>query len=96
MDKEKNKEALSHWADILKSIGNPTRLCIVCRLMNEDLNVSQMQDCLNAPQSTVSQNLSILKSAGIIKGNRKGSQIIYSLVDENIKQIIKVILSDIS
>lgn len=90
-----DKEKLTHWADILKAIGHPTRLCIVCRLINEDLNVTQMQDCLNVPQSTVSQNLSILKSAGIIKGNRKGSQIIYSLIDEDVRQIIRIILNDI-
>lgn len=91
-DKLKYKEKLVEVAEILKAISHPTRLCIVTNLMFEDRNVNQMQNCLNVPQSTVSQHLSILKASGIIKGTRNGTEIVYSLVDERIKFIINYLI----
>ncbi|MCT4545053.1 MAG: metalloregulator ArsR/SmtB family transcription factor [Vallitalea sp.] len=70
-------------AEILKVLGHPTRLCIVNGLLkNNGCNVSFMQGCLNIPQSTVSQHLSKLKSAGIIAGERKGLEITYKVVNK--------------
>jgi ArsR family transcriptional regulator len=90
MDSEyKNK--LIKTAEILKALGHPARLCIVCRLMSKDCNVSKMQSCLELPQSTVSQHLAILKSKGIIEGRRNGVEVIYSIANEDVKKIIKAL-----
>jgi ArsR family transcriptional regulator len=76
-------------ADILKVLGHPTRLCIVNGLIkNKGCNVSFMQSCLNIPQSTVSQHLSKLKSAGIIEGDRKGLEITYKVVNKKVIEIV--------
>lgn len=90
MDKQEYQDKLNSNANILKVISHPTRLCIVCKLMLGDLNVSQMQNCLNKPQSTVSQHLAILKSRGIIEGKRHGVEVFYSLVNDDIKKIITI------
>jgi len=66
MDKEKYKNKLAKTAEIMKAIGHPARLCMICRLMCKDCNVSTMQNCLELPQSTVSQHLAVLKAKGII------------------------------
>jgi DNA-binding transcriptional ArsR family regulator len=76
-------------AEKLKAIAHPHRLCIVKGLMDNECNVTKIQECLNAPQSTVSQHLAKLKSAGIIKGKRNGLEICYSVVDPDIIKIIK-------
>lgn len=73
----------------LKAIAHPHRLCIVNGLLEKGCNVSKIQECLELPQSTVSQHLAKLKSAGIIKGTRNGLEICYSVVDEEIISIIK-------
>lgn len=86
-------EKIVNVSEILKTIGHPARLCIVCRLMVKEHNVSQMQNCLNLPQSTISQHLSILKSKGIIEGTRNGTEIIYSLKDDNVRKIINSIFT---
>ncbi len=75
-------------AELLKALAHPVRLCIVKGLMDKQCNVTHMQECLELPQSTVSQHLGILKSKGIIKGERKGLEITYSVVDEAVKKII--------
>lgn len=70
-------------AEILKVLGHPVRLCIVDGLLrNKGCNVSFMQSCLNIPQSTVSQHLAKLKSAGIIVGERNGLEIKYKVVNQ--------------
>ena len=78
-------------AEILKAIAHPVRLCIIKGLMNKECNVSHMQECLEIPQSTVSQHLRILRTKGIIKGERSGLEITYSVVNEDVKKIINAL-----
>ena len=63
-------------AELLKVLSHPVRICIVKGLLEKgECNVSHMQNCLGMPQSTISQHLQKLKSAGIIEGDRNGLQI---------------------
>ncbi len=79
-------------AELLKVLGHPTRLCIIQNLMEkEQCNVTFMHNCLKIPQSTVSQHISKLKSAGVISGTRKGLEINYKIVDERAIKIIKAL-----
>lgn len=83
-------EVLEANAEILKALAHPVRLCIVKGLLeNGPCNVSNMHNCLNLPQSTVSQHVSKLRTAGILKGSRKGTEIVYEICDKKIEGIIK-------
>ena len=87
-----NSQMFEEKADKLKAIANPSRLCIINTLRAKGTcNVSEMQACLDSPQSTVSQHISKLKAARIITGERKGKEIYYSLVDNEIENIVKII-----
>lgn len=78
-------------AEIFRALANPVRLCILNGLMREgNCKVGVMQDCLKLPQSTVSQHISKLKSAGIIRGERRGTEIYYEVVDEKVRDIVKI------
>lgn len=77
-------------SDILKAIAHPVRLCIVRGLINNQCNVTKMQECLKLPQSTVSQHLGKLKAAGIIEGERKGLEICYKVVNQQVKDIVTI------
>ncbi|SHH63209.1 ArsR/SmtB family transcription factor [Clostridium grantii] len=93
---EKNyKEKILDYSELLKAIGHPIRLCICFKLLKEDLNVTNLQDCLGVPQSTVSQHLSILKSKKIISGNRNGVEVIYSLINKDIRKIVSTLFDEI-
>ncbi|WFD10899.1 ArsR/SmtB family transcription factor [Tepidibacter hydrothermalis] len=79
-------------AEILKILSHPVRLCIVKRLLEKgSSNVTNMYNCLDMPQSTISQHISKLKSVGIINGDRNGLKIIYSVCNEDVKKIIEVL-----
>ncbi len=76
-------------ADMLKAISHPVRLCIIRGLINEPgCNVSKIKGCLEMPQSTVSQHLSKLKSAGIVEGIRNGLEVNYYVTNEDVKKIM--------
>lgn len=78
----------------LKALAHPHRLCIIKGLMENKCNVTKMQECLSLPQSTVSQHLAKLKAAGIIEGHRSGLEICYSVVDEEIVDLIKLMFKE--
>jgi DNA-binding transcriptional ArsR family regulator len=82
-------------AEKLKALAHPHRLCIVKGLIDNQCNVTKIQECLEVPQSTVSQHLAKLKAAGIIKGKRNGLEICYSVVDLDVIKIIKELYSNI-
>jgi len=92
MDKTNEIKDLTKKAEVLKAIAHPVRLCIVKNLIEvNSCNVYTMQSCLDMPQSTVSQHLAKLKSAGIIEGERNGVEIIYKVVNDEVKRVIDAI-----
>jgi len=94
---DSNFKAYNQTAELLKAIAHPVRLCILRGLMQKgSCNVSYMQDCLELPQSTVSQHLQKLRSLGIVESERNGLEINYSVKNEKIKQLIQILLGEIS
>ena len=86
-------EQLEIYAHILKVIAHPVRLCIVKGLIeNGGCNVSRIYSSLGVPQSTVSQHLSKLKSAGLVTGERRGNEIIYTVESPEAKRLIKCMI----
>jgi ArsR family transcriptional regulator len=91
-DADINKKVLQEKARILKALSHPARLCIVKRLLSIDsCNVSSLQNCLDMPQSTVSQHLAKLRNTGIIEGERDGVKINYSVINEDAQKVIEVL-----
>jgi len=88
------EENLQNQSNILKVIAHPVRLCIIRKLMDSPCNVSEIYTCLKKPQSTISQHLGKLKSANIIKGKRKGTKICYSVINDHVKEIIRILFSE--
>ena len=91
---KKDFKEFDELAEILKALAHPVRLCIVTGLIDKgQCNVGHMQACLELPQSTVSQHLQKLRTAGIIEGKRNGLEISYEVADERVKKIIKALNS---
>lgn len=92
---EENLQKYNEAADILKTLAHPVRICIVKGLLKKgECNVTYMQACLDTPQSTVSQHIQKLKSAGIIEGRRNGLEIYYRVKDERVAELIKLLFPD--
>ncbi|MFW5996351.1 MAG: ArsR/SmtB family transcription factor [Halanaerobiaceae bacterium] len=88
-------EDYNYKAEILKALGHPVRLCIVRGLLQEEgCNVSKMQDCLDIPQSTLSQHLARLRNLGLIRGERDGVRKNYYVTSREAEEIIRVLFPE--
>ena len=83
-------------SDLFKIFGDSTRLRIMHTLMDEALCVQEIADRLNMTQSAISHQLKNLKTSHLIKSERNGKQIIYSLDDDHVRSIISMGLEHIS
>ncbi|NMA70167.1 MAG: winged helix-turn-helix transcriptional regulator [Desulfitobacterium sp.] len=84
-------------AEVLKALAHPVRICIVNNLLEKgECNVSEMQDCLGAPQSTVSQHLQRLRLADIVTSRRVGLEVYYSIKNPRVGHWIREILNSLN
>ena len=77
-----NKERFQKYelqAKILKALAHPTRLLIVDELCRKEHCVCELTDMIGADTSTVSKHLSVLKDAGIVGIEKRGTNVYYSL-----------------
>jgi len=89
------KTMLEQKAEILKAIAHPIRLCILTKLLTDGIcNVTDMHCCLDAPQSTVSQHLAKLRSAGVVTTERNGLEVKYNIADEQVVKILNIFLEE--
>lgn len=66
-------------ARIVKALGHPTRLFLVDQLAQEERCVCDLTDLVGADTSTVSKHLSILRGAGLVRDEKRGNMVFYSL-----------------
>lgn len=88
-------DSLERTAETLKAIAHPVRLQIVNILMTGERSVGDLVRTLGTKQSLTSQQLSILKSRGVLKSRRNGNVVFYSLQNSGIKNIMASILAEI-
>ncbi len=83
-------EHQNHMANIFKALGHPARIAILHMLMKRNACVcGDIVDELPLSQSTVSQHLKELKSAGLIKGSIEGTSICYCIDSEGMEKASK-------
>jgi len=83
---------VKYMAELLKVLANENRLLIVCYLLESSMTVSQIrQNINNLTQSALSQHLAMLKAYRIIDSNKNGLSITYSIHDERVREVIKVL-----
>ena len=84
-------EVLARAAEIIKMLGHPLRLKIVEVLEDRDATVSEIQKILNVPQPIVSQQLAKLRGLDVVKANRDGVHVVYSLAEAKVPKILNCI-----
>jgi len=85
---EQNAERASR---LLTAMANPKRLLILCNLLDQELNVSQLAERIELGQSPLSQHLSKLRAWGLVSTRRDGQQINYSLASDEVRQILSTL-----
>ncbi len=83
-----NRDRFFKSARLLKALGHPLRLVIASGLRNEPCTQTYMAEMMGIPQSTVAQHLKVLRSEGMIKSQRKGIEVVFSLADPSVGMIL--------
>ena len=76
-------------AKIFKALSNPMRLEIVEMLLDGEKCVCEITEKLSYEQPHISKGLKVLKNAGIIKDNKIGLNVYYSIKLACIKRFIE-------
>jgi len=66
-------------ARVIKALAHPSRLYIVDMLAAHEHSVGELTTLVGSDMSTVSKHLSVLKNAGVVKDEKRGASIYYSL-----------------
>ena len=88
---KRDTEIYERQAQICKAFAHPGRLQILDLLGQGERGVSELQESLGISKTSMSQHLSILKSAGVMSTRREGKQIYCSLAMPEVKQACRLI-----
>ena len=80
--------AVDDAAELLRSLGSPYRLLILCMLMEEEKTVSEICAGIGARQSLTSQHLTRLRLDGLVQAERRGHFVYYTIGDTVAKDIV--------
>lgn len=88
-------ENLEKSANLFKSLGDETRLKIIKEIFNESKSVSIIAVNVKMTQSAVSHQLQLLKMNNIVKNERRGKSVYYSLTDEHVRTILEEVFKHV-
>lgn len=78
-------------ANVLRTLAHPVRLAILEHLRHRSACVCHLTRALGRPQAHVSQQLAILRDAGLIEGQRDGAFIYYKLCDCSVLAVVDLV-----
>lgn len=83
-------ETVKNLSDLFKVLGDTTRLRILEILTEGELAVGEIADQLQMTTSAISHQLRLLKSNKLVKNRRDGKNILYSLDDQHVLEILTI------
>ena len=75
-------------ADFLKRFAHPSRLMILCALVDGERSVRDLENRLGIRQPGLSQQIAELREAGLISGRKESKSMFYSLSDPRVSEFI--------
>ena len=81
-------EKITDITNIFSAMSEPNRLKILFLLIKNDLCVCDLEEIIGVSQSSISHHLRVLKDYKIVKFQKKGKRVYYSLDDEHIVKIL--------
>jgi len=78
-------------AGYMRALSNPSRLLLLCQLIEREKSVGELEVALNLGQAYVSQQLARLRSEGLVGTRRDGRVVYYSLSDPRVTPVLQVL-----
>ena len=87
---------LYELSDFFKVMGDSTRIQLLWALEESEMCVSDLAVLLNMTKSAVSHQLKVLRTAKLVRAQKKGKNVYYALDDEHVKIILEKALEHVS
>lgn len=91
MEIEKLEDRADEASQLLSAMANPKRLLILCNLLDQEMNVTELGVRIDLGQSPLSQHLARLRALGLVKARRDGQQVYYGLASDEVRQVLQTL-----
>lgn len=75
-------------AQVFRLLAHPVRLRILDELRKGEACVCHLQAAIGRPQPYISQQLRVLREAGVIEGRQQGLFVYYRLADPRVRRLL--------
>lgn len=83
------RRAATEVSGLMKVLSNESRLMILCLLAEGEKSVSALARALDMRDSTVSQQLTLLRKDGLVRTRREAQTIHYSLARPDVRRLME-------
>ena len=87
----KMRHAAGDAAQLLRSLGNPDRLLLLCQLSQEELCLSDIEERLEIRQPSLSQQLGVLRREGLVATRKEGKRVYYRVGDAKAMAVLNTL-----
>lgn len=91
IDPARLRGAAGQAVGALKLLANEDRLLLLCQLSQGEMCVSDLEEALDIHQPTLSQQLGVLRTEGVVSTRRQGKNIFYSVADLAMLEVLAVL-----
>ncbi len=85
------REHAGEAAALLKALANQDRLMLLCRLVDQRLNVGELAALTGIQQPTLSQQLGVLRNEGLVAVEREGRYMYYHLANPAVMRVMQAL-----
>ncbi|MEZ5596882.1 MAG: metalloregulator ArsR/SmtB family transcription factor [Pseudomonadales bacterium] len=93
MDLARLQENAVKVSELMKLLGHPQRLLILCELAQGECSVSELSDRLDINQSPLSQHLARMRYEGVVTSRRQAQTVFYALADGKVAAVLELLYS---
>jgi DNA-binding transcriptional ArsR family regulator len=77
-------------ADLFKALAHPARIRALEVLSSGECSVGELQPLVGIELSHLSQQLSVLRRAGLVSSRKEGASVLYSIRDDDVIELLRV------
>jgi DNA-binding transcriptional ArsR family regulator len=90
MEQEREEQLYRLQADVCQALADPTRLKLLALLGERPRAVKDLVEATGERQAKISQHLTIMRQRGIVRTQRVGTEVHYSLADPRILEACRI------
>ncbi len=77
-------------AEFFKTLGHPARIRILELLAEGEHSVTELMPVVGLESSHLSQQLAVLRRAGLVAARKQGNTVIYSMTSQDMAELLQV------